>query len=78
MIRDFAREHGMAFVDLLPEFKNPPAEQKFFRIYGASVDWNHPNPLGHKIIALEVKNAVNNLTSIEKANGKARAARLQR
>ena len=50
IIADFARGHGIAFVDLLPSFRKDPQEQTFFRIYGGSIDWNHPNRLGHKII----------------------------
>lgn len=57
IIADFARRHGIACVDLLPSFRQDPQEKKFFRIYGGSIDWNHPNRLGHKIIGEHLNNA---------------------
>lgn len=56
IIADFARRHGIPCVDLLPSFRQDPQEKKFFRIYGGSIDWNHPNPLGHKIIGEHLNN----------------------
>lgn len=69
IIADFARRHGIACVDLLPSFRKDPQEKKFFRIYGGSIDWNHPNWLGHKIIGEQLKNAVHSLGT--GLNGKA-------
>jgi hypothetical protein len=62
LIKDFAHEHGIAYVDLLPPFRKEPHEKKFFRIYGGSVDWNHPNPIGHRIIAEELVKGLKSLT----------------
>jgi lysophospholipase L1-like esterase len=63
MIVNFAKQHGIACVDLLPAFREDPDEKKFFRIYGGAIDWNHPNPLGHKIIAEELTKALSFLTN---------------
>lgn len=71
IIADFARRHGIACVDLLPSFRKDPQEQTFFRIYGGSIDWNHPNRLGHKIIGEQLKNAVHSLGADTGHNGKA-------
>jgi hypothetical protein len=53
---EFARRHDIACLDLLPAFRRSPEKNKFFRIYGGSVDWNHPNRVGHKIIGEELAN----------------------
>lgn len=58
IIMNFAKEHGIACVDLLPAFRENAEEKKFFRIHGGSVDWNHPNALGHKIIGEELEKTV--------------------
>ena len=71
IIADFARGHGIVCVDLLPSFRKDPHEQTFFRIYGGSIDWNHPNRLGHKIIGEQLKNAVHFLGADTGVNGKA-------
>jgi hypothetical protein len=71
IIADFARGHGIACVDLLPSFRKDPHEQTFFRIYGGSIDWNHPNRLGHKIIGEQLNKAVNTLGADSGLNGKA-------
>jgi lysophospholipase L1-like esterase len=51
---EFARQHGIACLDLLSAFRKDPDDNKFFRIYGGSVDWNHPNRAGHRIIGEEL------------------------
>lgn len=71
MIKTFAEQHGIAYVDLLPAFQKRPEEKKFFRIYGKSIDWNHPNPVGHRIIAEEIKNALEAHPAMAEANRKA-------
>ena len=71
IIADFARQHGIACIDLLPSFQKDPQEKKFFRIYGGSIDWNHPNRLGHRIIGEQLKNAVHSLGAGTGLNGKA-------
>ncbi len=72
VVADFARGHGIAYIDLLPSFRKDPHEQTFFRIYGGSVDWNHPNRLGHKIIGEQLMNAVHSLCADDTGlNGKA-------
>jgi hypothetical protein len=71
IVADFARRHGIACVDLLPSFRKGPQEQKFFRIYGGSIDWNHPNRLGHKIIGEQLKTAVHSLGVDTGLSGKA-------
>ena len=71
VVADFARRHGIACLDLLPSFRKDPHEQTFFRIYGGSIDWNHPNRLGHKIIGEQLKNAVHSLGADTGLNGKA-------
>jgi lysophospholipase L1-like esterase len=61
IIGDFARRHGISYTDLLPSFRKDPAEKKFFRIYGGSIDWNHPNRSGHSIIGEQLQNALRSL-----------------
>lgn len=68
MIADFARQQGIACIDLLPSFRKDPEEKKFFRIYGGSIDWNHPNRLGHKIIAAELEKTLSSLAALPQAN----------
>lgn len=70
IVADFARRHGIACVDLLPAFRKSPDEKKFFRIYGRSIDWNHPNPLGHKIIGEELKESLVTLGLLSDTNGR--------
>jgi hypothetical protein len=72
IIAEFARRHGIAFVDLLPSFRKDPQEEKFFRIYGGSIDWNHPNRLGHRIIGEQLNYTFNSLSGGTKVNLKAR------
>ena len=72
IIAEFARRHDIAFVDVLPSFRKDPQEKKFFRIYGGSIDWNHPNRLGHKIIGEQLNNAFNSLSAGTGVNPKAR------
>jgi lysophospholipase L1-like esterase len=55
IITEFTKQHGIVSVDLLPAFREAPEEQKFFRIYGATIDWAHPNSLGHRIIGEELQ-----------------------
>lgn len=71
IIANFARQHGIDCIDLLPSFRNDPEEKKFFRIYGASIDWNHPNRLGHKIIAAELEKTLSFFGALPHADGKA-------
>ena len=69
IIKDFAEQHRIAYVDLLPAFRKRSEEKTFFRIYGGSVDYNHPNPLGHRIIAEEIKSALTHLVLPPNGNG---------
>jgi lysophospholipase L1-like esterase len=69
-IRDFAEQQGIAYVDLLTAFRRNPSEQKFFRVYGGSIDWNHPNRRGHKIIAEELKRALDDFVWPSRTNGR--------
>ena len=61
IIGDFARRHGIPCIDLLPSFRQDPQEKKFLRIYGGSIDWNHPNRLGHRIIGVRLNYAFDSL-----------------
>jgi lysophospholipase L1-like esterase len=69
IIADFARQHGIACVDLLPSFRENRHEKKFFRVHAGSVDWNHPNPVGHKIIAEELRKSLSSPGLMGNANG---------
>ena len=71
IIANFARQHGIDCIDLLPSFRTDPEEKKFFRIYGASIDWNHPNRLGHKIIAAELEKLLSSSAALPQADGRA-------
>ena len=57
LIKTFADQHGIQSVDLLPSFREAK-QQLFFRIYGGSIDWNHPNSKGHEIIGEELKKSL--------------------
>ena len=72
IITEFAQRHGIACVDVLPSFRKDPQEKKFFRTYGGSIDWNHPNRLGHRIIGEQLNNAFDSLGSGMGVNPKAR------
>ena len=69
LIKDFADQHGILCVDLLPPFRETK-QQLFFRIYGGSIDWNHPNSAGHKIIGEALKNSLDSVqaTKLQRAN----------
>jgi lysophospholipase L1-like esterase len=58
IISQFALGHRIACIDLLPALRRDPEKRKFFRVYGGSIDWVHPNRLGHWIIAEELKKAL--------------------
>ncbi len=45
------REREIECWDPLPLFRAHSGEQLFLRVYGDSVDWNHPNSAGHALLA---------------------------
>jgi lysophospholipase L1-like esterase len=48
-------QHGIAALDLLPEFRRyaeeQPSKQLYFRELGGMLDWAHPNGVGHSVAA---------------------------
>jgi hypothetical protein len=61
VITNFAEQQKIAHLDLLTAFRRNQNEPKFFRIYGGSIDWNHPNQRGHRIVAEELKKSLDSL-----------------
>jgi lysophospholipase L1-like esterase len=57
-IAAFARRHAIECMDLLPAFRRHSEENRFFRVHGGVVDWNHPNRTGHRIIGEELARAL--------------------
>lgn len=52
------RERDVECVDPLPLFRAHADRQLFLRVYGDSVDWNHPNVAGHSVLARALLEAV--------------------
>lgn len=49
---------GIECLDPLPLFRAHPDQQLFLRVFGDSVDWNHPNAAGHSLLAEALFTAV--------------------
>ncbi len=52
------KEHDIECVDPLPLFRAHSNRQLFLRVYGDSVDWNHPNSAGHSLLTEALFEAV--------------------
>jgi lysophospholipase L1-like esterase len=52
------RAEDIECVDPLPWFHADADRQLFLRVYGDSVDWNHPNAAGHALLAQALYEAV--------------------
>jgi len=44
-------ERGIECLDPLPRFRAHAYRQLFLRVHGDSIDWNHPNAVGHAVLA---------------------------
>jgi len=63
-LAEFAWARSIAFVDLLPAFRDARGQGLFLRRSGISHDWAHPSPLGHSLAADTILLTLQNLNLV--------------